>query len=807
MQFFKLHNSAIRSFLFILSLFIVIMASVINIYIAIYNPSGYFLVNEKDGKWIRSRQSIWLGINKNTESNKEIYRTGFIVETFPKEVYLYFKAFRAATIFIDNVCIYKNNRPIRDWNRTMAINLAPYIKPGQHKIIFEVINIAGPSAIIASCKPLGIKTSEQWKVSRDGNTWNNACLADKIIPPDIYYNFKSTDKALISIMPILLVIFIISFLLGKTYNSKLIPVGFKRSISVAVLTKWCVLGSYIILSINNFHKLPITMGMDIKGHLEYIQYIVNNWRIPLVTDGWSMGEPPLFYISSAFIYALFIKIFSLRTVYRIVKILPILCGAFQIEICYRALKTVYPTREDLQAFGTIIGGFIPVNIFASQFIGTEPIAACFLSLVILYAFKLIHSNTEPKAGFFLSLGIFLGLSVLSKITALILIPPLLLIIFVTFFKRYSLTKECIFLTTKYSAIVLVTVLALSGWFFIRNYYEFGNFIFTNTSYWGNSIGSFQWWQDPGYRTLNQLMFSSQALFHPIYSGLFSFWDSLYSSFWTDGWVSGRILYRQCPPWNYDFMLSSIWLSLFPCVAILFGMMNIFKVSTDERRDSIFFSTLCVFILFAALIYQFLLAPVYTAVKGQYLLGILPCFAVLSASGIDLINNKIKIFKLFVLGILICWVISVYVGYFVWNVSDDLKISDHLIMIIDLIDQNRFTEADEEFNELQIIDSKKFIGRPELIKPLNEIMYKYVNMGDDTVALRYLMKLKDIQPDNPSHCYNIACIYSKRNMQTESIEWLRRAIDKGFNKWELIKKEPYLENIRNTAYIKDLIKNH
>ena len=143
----------------------------------------------------------------------------------------------------------------------------------------------------------------------------------------------------------------------------------------------------------------------------------------------------------------------------------------------------------------------------------------------------------------------------------------------------------------------------------------------------------------------------------------------------------------------------------------------------------------------------------------------------------------------------------------WNVSDDLKISDHLIMIIDLIDQNRFTEADEEFNELQIIDSKKFIGRPELIKPLNEIMYKYVNMGDDTVALRYLMKLKDIQPDNPSHCYNIACIYSKRNMQTESIEWLRRAIDKGFNKWELIKKEPYLENIRNTAYIKDLIKNH
>ena len=549
------------------------------------------------------------------------------------------------------------------------------------------------------------------------------------------------------------------------------------------------------------------MGMDIDGHLEYIQYIVNNWRIPLVTDGWSMAEPPLFYISSAFIYTLFIKIFSLRTVYSILKILPILCGAFQIEICYRALKTVYPKREDLQAFGTIIGGFIPVNIFVSQFIGTEPIAACFLSLVILYAFKLINSNTEPKAGFFLSIGTFLGLSVLSKITALILIPPLLLIIFVTFFKRYSLTKECIFLTTRNSAIVLVTVFALSGWFFIRNYYEFGKFIITNTSYWGNSLGSFQWWQDPSYRTLNQLMFSSQALLHPIYSGLFSLWDSIYSSFWADSWLSGRILYRLSPPWNYDFMLSSTWLSLFPFIAIFFGMMNIFKVSEEERRDSIFFSTLCVFILLAALIYQFLLAPLYSAVKGKYMLGILPCFAVLSASGFDLIHKKNKILKPIVLGFLICWATSVYIGYFVWNVSDELKTSDHYIMISDLIDQNRLIEADNEYNELQRIDLKKIICRSELIKGLNVIMYKYINMGDDIIALKYLMKLKDLQPENPSHCYNIACIYSKRNMQAESIEWLKRAIDKGFNKWELIKKEPYLENIRNTAYVKELINNH
>ena len=209
-QYFKLHKSAIPSFLFILSFFVIIMASLMNIYIAIYNPNGYFLINEKDGNWIRSRQPIDLSLKTNIESNREIFSGGFNVKTVPKEAYLYFKAYRTATIFIDNVCIYKNNGSLRNWNRTVTINLAPYIKPGQHTLFFEVINIAGPSAIIASCKPLGIKTSEQWEASRDGTTWNNACLAEKIIPPEIYYDFKSTDKALISIMPILLLIFFIS---------------------------------------------------------------------------------------------------------------------------------------------------------------------------------------------------------------------------------------------------------------------------------------------------------------------------------------------------------------------------------------------------------------------------------------------------------------------------------------------------------------------------------------------------------------------------------------------------------------------
>jgi hypothetical protein len=68
-------------------------------------------------------------------------------------------------------------------------------------------------------------------------------------------------------------------------------------------------------------------------------------------------------------------------------------------------------------------------------------------------------------------------------------------------------------------------------------------------------------------------------------------------------------------------------------------------------------------------------------------------------------------------------------------------------------------------------------------------------------------MQRIQPGNPEVYYNIACIYAKQNMTDKSIEWLKQSIEKGFNNWGLIKRDPDLANIRNTSYFIELIKNH
>ena len=65
----------------------------------------------------------------------------------------------------------------------------------------------------------------------------------------------------------------------------------------------------------------------------------------------------------------------------------------------------------------------------------------------------------------------------------------------------------------------------------------------------------------------------------------------------------------------------------------------------------------------------------------------------------------------------------------------------------------------------------------------------------------------IKPNDPTLYYNIACIYSKEHDTTNSIKWLKKAIEKNFNNWELIQTDEDLKDIRFSEEYKQLIRGH
>ena len=61
----------------------------------------------------------------------------------------------------------------------------------------------------------------------------------------------------------------------------------------------------------------------------------------------------------------------------------------------------------------------------------------------------------------------------------------------------------------------------------------------------------------------------------------------------------------------------------------------------------------------------------------------------------------------------------------------------------------------------------------------------------------------LMPDNPKAFYNLACIYALANKKKEAVAALKKAVDKGYDRWHYIKNDPDLKNIQDTDYFKNL----
>lgn len=93
--------------------------------------------------------------------------------------------------------------------------------------------------------------------------------------------------------------------------------------------------------------------------------------------------------------------------------------------------------------------------------------------------------------------------------------------------------------------------------------------------------------------------------------------------------------------------------------------------------------------------------------------------------------------------------------------------------------------------------------PESISALNALAIVYANKKQYHNAILILKKLIEIQPESNIFYYNISCLYAIQNMKNESTDWLKKAIDTGYNDWEHIKNDKDLENIKDTPYFRSL----
>jgi tetratricopeptide (TPR) repeat protein len=92
------------------------------------------------------------------------------------------------------------------------------------------------------------------------------------------------------------------------------------------------------------------------------------------------------------------------------------------------------------------------------------------------------------------------------------------------------------------------------------------------------------------------------------------------------------------------------------------------------------------------------------------------------------------------------------------------------------------------------------------KALNNLAAALVQKKEYEEALIICKKLVNQHPDRPETYYNVASVYALQRQIEKSVEWLRKAIERGYSNWEMIKTDQDLENIRHTKGYQALIRN-
>lgn len=195
---------------------------------------------------------------------------------------------------------------------------------------------------------------------------------------------------------------------------------------------------------------------DEGAHFQYVAYVAQHWRLPVFEGyegvGYEAHQPPLYYFLAGIV--------SLLTggEGKAVRLLSTLCSAGVVWLTWRIARLLFPTNFWLGVSATAFVAFLPMHIAIGSAVGNDALTNLLFASV-LYAFALpIQANATHEG---LRVGVLMGLALLTKATALVLIPLVMLGFALRFWRSWR--------SMVYGWMVtFILAGVISGWWFVRN---------------------------------------------------------------------------------------------------------------------------------------------------------------------------------------------------------------------------------------------------------------------------------------------------------------------------------------------------
>ncbi len=640
-----------------------------------------------------------------------VFRRTWTLPAAPADARLSVRVFKEGEVRINGRALSEIQLRARDWKKIRTADITKWLHAGDNEILVTVTNSLGPPALWLEINAnTSILASDiKWQASFAGAIWQPAIAASAppIIRPGNYLSGRElVAHSLIKVWPILVFLLLLAVALVTGATRLLPPRKWFDWQKAPVMVLVLILLSWGALFANNLPQIAPLLGFDRDGHLQYIDYILKNGSLPLADQGWQMYQPPLFYALSAIVAIPFGNSASGDAAILALRALSAVTGMGLVAAVFLCLRLMFADQPGRQIFGLLIAGYLPANVCLSHHITNEILSALCLTLTLYFTLRVLRSEA-PSRGLLLAVGLFLGLSLLTKFSTLLAIP---FIVGVVAWRPASAHRFSA--AGRAAGWVALTALLVCGWHFVRVWAHFGTPLIGN---WDPRL-PFAWWQDPGYHTAGWYITFGNALTCPLFSSINGFADGIYTSLWGDGLCSGSTIMSFRPQWNYDLMNAAYLLAL-PATILVFGGLLITLARLLRRPAPESFLVAGLTLAFGAgIALMSLSVPSYAQVKAFYgLPAIFPvcALAVIGCDSLTRIARRLRPALWVWLG---AWVMTIYGAF--WIRSN--QPFTYTVRGVGFASENRFSDAAEEFTRALKFDPNSLKGRIGLASALSDL---------------------------------------------------------------------------------------
>jgi 4-amino-4-deoxy-L-arabinose transferase-like glycosyltransferase len=153
---------------------------------------------------------------------------------------------------------------------------------------------------------------------------------------------------------------------------------------------------------------------------------------------------------------------------RLLRSLSIVLGGVTVVATHAIARTLFPDHRWLAAGATAFCAFNPQYLYASGTVNNDVLIAATCALTGLAAARIVRAP-QPRARHAAVAGLALGTALLSKVSAVVVVPVVVLAVGYGAYKASRAgARRSISLGVQWVSIALLCALAVSGWWFTRN---------------------------------------------------------------------------------------------------------------------------------------------------------------------------------------------------------------------------------------------------------------------------------------------------------------------------------------------------